>query len=87
MKSQLISRRQAEMLMKKHGSPLYVYRKSVVKKRYNDLIRSIRYPHTKIYYACKANANLEILALLKKLGASIECVSRGEVEQALRAGF
>jgi len=87
MKKPLVSKSEAARLFKKHGSPLYVYRRSIVQRRYQSLRRAITYPRTAIYYACKANANAELLALLKTLGASIECVSRGEVETALRAGF
>ena len=87
MKKPLISRPEAEKLLEKHGSPLYIYRKGIVEKCYRSLVRSICYPCTKVYYACKANANTELLRLLKRLGASVECVSRGEVEKAFRAGF
>ena len=87
MKKPLISRPEAEKLLEKHGSPLYIYRKGIVEKCYRSLVRSICYPCTKVYYACKANANTELLRLLKRLGASVECVSRSEVEKAFRAGF
>lgn len=87
MKKPLISKKESGNLIKKHGSPLYVYRKSIVKDRYLELKNAINYPKTKIYYACKANANAELLKLLLNLGASIECVSRGEVERALAVGF
>jgi diaminopimelate decarboxylase len=87
MKTPLIDKTTAERLITKHGSPLYVYRKEVVKSRYCELVDAIIYPKAKIYYACKANTNIEILKLLKNLGSSIECVSRGEVVRALQVGF
>ncbi len=87
MKKPLIGARTAQGFIKKHGSPLYLYRKSVVEARYRSLVRSIVYPNKQIFYACKANSNIELLRLLKKLGSSIECVSRGEVERAMKAGF
>ncbi|PIR83720.1 diaminopimelate decarboxylase [Candidatus Kaiserbacteria bacterium CG10_big_fil_rev_8_21_14_0_10_51_14] len=87
IKQSLINERTARVLIQKYGSPLYVYRRRIVEKRYRNLLKAIRYPRTKIYYACKANANKEILQLLKRLGASIECVSRGEVERAMSVGF
>ena len=86
-KKPLIQKRQAEKLVQKHGSPLYVYRKSVVEDRYQTLQRAFTYPHTKIYYACKANTHIGILETLKRRDAGLECTSRGEVEQALKAGF
>ena len=87
MKKPIIQKREAERLVKKYGSPLYVYRKSIVHQRYNQLNGAITYPKSRIFYACKANANPEILKLLLKLGSSIECVSRGEVERAFKVGF
>ena len=87
MKKPLVQLGQARKLIRAHGSPLYVYSKKVVATRYKDLVRSIPYRNKKIYYACKANTNADILRLLKQLGSSVECVSRGEVERALRVGF
>ncbi len=87
MKKPLLNPKEVERLTRQHGSPLYVYKKSIIEKQYRGLLRTILFPHTKIYYACKANANPEILELLKRLGASIECVSRGEVERAISVGF
>lgn len=87
MKKPLLNARGAAGLIRKHGTPLYVYRKGIVERQYRSLLRTISFPHTKIYYACKANANPEILKLLKQLGSSIECVSRGEIERAIKVGF
>lgn len=77
----------AESLIEKYGSSLYVYDAAIIKRQYAALVDNITYPNLKIHYACKTNANLEIIKFLKKLGASIETVSIGEVELALQAGF
>ena len=82
-----LGRIKAEKLIKKYGSPLYVYEEDVIKKKYQDLVNSIDYDKLKIYYACKANSNLQILKILKKQGANIEAVSPGEVSLAFKAGF
>jgi len=87
MKKPLLSAAKAHDLIKKYGAPLYVYRRDVIATRYQEFDRAIRWPKKRIFYACKANANTSILQLLRKLGASIECVSRGEVERAMQAGF
>lgn len=73
--------------MRQYGSPLYVYRAKVLIAQYKRLKRAISYKKTRIFYACKANSNIEILKLLRRLGASIECVSRDEVERTFKAGF
>ena len=77
----------AEHLVRQYGSPLYVYEEDIIVKRYKELVENIRYKKLKLYYACKANTNLEILKLLRKQGAGIEAVSKGEILLAFKAGF
>ena len=86
-KQSIISLKQASAFRKKYGVPLYIYKKDIVVRQYNNLDRAIKYPNKKIYFACKANTNPEILKVLKKLGSRIETVSPGEIEKALKAGF
>ena len=74
-------------LIDAYGSPLYVYDAETIKTRYNELASNITWPKTCIHYACKANTNIEILKLLKSLGAGIETVSEGEVRAAKAASF
>jgi diaminopimelate decarboxylase len=74
-------------LITKYGSPLYVYSENLIRRRFERLKNSIKYPKFKIYYAMKANSNFEILKLLQKEGAGIDAVSIEEVEVALKAGF
>lgn len=87
IKEPIISLKQATLLVEKHGTPLYIYRKDIIARQYKNLILNIKYPNKKIYFACKANTNLEILKFLNKLGSRIETVSPGEIEKALKAGF
>lgn len=77
----------AEELIEQFGSPLYVYDYDTLVTQYNRLHNAFKRSDTLIYYACKANANLEIMKLFKELGAGIDAVSPGEVFLALKAGF
>lgn len=77
----------AERLVQEFGSPIYVYDTALIKQRYNDLVSSITYPKTIFHYACKANNNVEVIRLLKQLGAHIETVSPREVEIAFHVGY
>ena len=77
----------AKSLVKKFGTPLYVYEAEIIRRQYLKLIKNIAYPKLHIHYACKANTNILILKLLQKLGSSIETVSKGEIILALKAGF
>lgn len=74
-------------IAEEQGTPLYVYDLSKIRTQYNNLIHGITYRPLSIHYAVKANWNLEILRTLKEAGSKLECVSIGEVEQGLRAGF
>lgn len=77
----------AESLAKKFGTPLYVYEANIIKQNYLELKKNIEYTKLNIHYACKANTNILILKLLRKLGAKVETVSKGEIIIALKAGF
>jgi len=74
-------------LIKKFGSPLYIYDEETIRQKYRDLYKNIKYKPLRIYYACKANTNLSILKILKEEGACIDAVSPGEILAALSAGY
>lgn len=77
----------ADDLVKKYGSPLYVYEEDVIRQRYQQLVEGIPYRKLRIHYACKANTNLSIMKILREEGACIDAVSPGEVFLAMKAGF
>jgi diaminopimelate decarboxylase len=70
-----------------YGTPTYVYDKNKMCEQYHLLDTSIEFSPKKIYYACKANSNVNILRILKNLNCCIDVVSPGELFLALRAGF
>ncbi|MEX2054395.1 MAG: diaminopimelate decarboxylase [Candidatus Colwellbacteria bacterium] len=74
-------------LAQKYGTPLYIYEADTIRKQYQKISRAIRYPHLQIHYAVKTNSNVSILKILKELGANVECVSKGSILLALKAGF
>ncbi|MFN5423525.1 MAG: diaminopimelate decarboxylase [bacterium] len=69
------------------GTPLYVYDEERIQFQYANLQRAFRRSDVKIFYACKALTNINILRILEKLGSGIDCVSINEVQIALKAGF
>ena len=77
----------AEELVRKYGSPLYVYNGDLIRQRYREVVSSIKYPKTRMLYACKANTNPEIMKILLEEGCGIDAVSYGEVLLALNTGF
>ncbi|MBK7876148.1 MAG: diaminopimelate decarboxylase [Planctomycetes bacterium] len=73
---------QLRALAARHGTPLYVYDGATIEQRVRDLAG-----FDVVRFAQKANSNLAVLALLKRLGCQVDAVSAGEIERALRAGF
>ncbi len=78
---------EAEGLAREYGTPLYVYDEAIIRSRFTTLAAAIPYPRLRLHYACKANGNVEILKLIRELGANAETVSRGEILLAFGAGF
>lgn len=74
-----------EALVRKYGSPLYVYDAATIQKRSRELVRA--FPGMHVHYAVKANANPTLLKLIRKEGLGAEAVSPGEVLVAEAAGF
>jgi diaminopimelate decarboxylase len=69
------------------GTPLYVYDADRITFQYEQLRQAFRRSDVKIFYACKALTNINILRILEKMGSGIDCVSINEVQFALKAGF
>lgn len=76
-----------EELARAVGTPAYVYNADAIRRRYlalDDAFASL--PH-RLHYAVKANGNLAILDLLRRLGSGADIVSVGEMARVLKAGF
>ena len=72
----------------RYGTPVYVTEEQRVRENYRRVYDAFsRYMDTEVHYACKANTNLAILAILEQEGSHIDAVSIGEVLTCLRAGF
>ncbi|WP_238785386.1 diaminopimelate decarboxylase [Blattabacterium cuenoti] len=75
-------------LGKKYGTPLYIYDFEIIKNQYIKMIQAFNELDTfQVYYACKANTNLNVLKFLKNLGSGLDTVSIQEVKLGLKAGF
>ena len=74
-------------LIEKYNSPLYVYDSAIIERQYKRLQHAFSVKQLKLNYACKALTNLNILQLLKQLGAGLDTVSEQEVRLGLKAGF
>lgn len=74
-------------LVKKHGTPLYVYSKKAITHSYLEFKKATQSLPVHIHYAVKANSNLSLLKIFKNLGAGCDLVSLGEWYRAQEAGF
>ena len=69
-----------------HGTPVYVYNAATITKQYQKLVNAFKQSDVKIFYACKALTNINILKHVANIGANIDCSSINEVKLALYAG-
>ena len=69
-------------------TPFYYYDTSILQKTI-DTIKGIvaKHPNYYVHYAIKANANSKVLAYISKAELGADCVSGGEIQAALNAGF
>jgi diaminopimelate decarboxylase len=72
-------------LAQSYGTPVFVYDRCVLEKKWNLLRRA--FPHEfSVYYSVKANPNQTILRYFLAKGAGLEISSAGEYLQARHAG-
>ncbi len=85
--SQQLSNEQLISAAKQFGTPLYLYHAEKITEQYQKLQTAFSKSNVKIFYACKALTNINILKHIKSLGSNIDCSSINEVKLALHAGF
>lgn len=69
-------------------TPFYYYDTALLQATLDTIRCEIaQYPDYHVHYALKANANPNLLTLIQQAGLGADCVSGGEIETAIRAGF
>jgi diaminopimelate decarboxylase len=76
-----------EAVAREHGTPLYVYSRSMIEAAFHAYQQAFAPVPHRICYAVKANGNGAVLRLFAGLGAGADIVSGGELLAAVRAGF
>jgi diaminopimelate decarboxylase len=79
-----------ELLLKiaaDYGTPTYVYHAEKIAEQYAKLTSAFDQNHTRIFYACKALTNINILKHIRNLGCDVDCSSLNEVKLTLHADF
>ncbi len=75
-----------ESLVKKYGSPLYVYSQATLTRRFKELDDAMAPVEHLVCYAMKSNSNQSVLRTLANLGAGFDIVSGGELQRVIAAG-
>lgn len=68
-------------------TPFYYYDTELLKKTLACIKHESGKYNYKVHYAIKANANEQILKIIQQEGFGVDCVSGGEINAALKAGF
>jgi diaminopimelate decarboxylase len=78
-----------ELLVKEHGSPVYVYSERTIRKTYKEAYRafSSRYPRVQFAWSYKTNYMNAICRIFHQEGAWAEVVSGFEYDKALANGI
>ncbi len=75
-----------EEIARKVGTPFYLYSQTTLERHFKVFDAAFSaVPHLTCY-AVKANSNLSILSLFRKMGAGFDIVSGGELLRVLKAG-
>lgn len=68
-------------------TPFYYYDVELLRETLDTVKKEAGKYGYHVHYAIKANANPRVLSVIAKNGLGADCVSGGEIEAALRAGF
>ena len=69
-------------------TPFYYYDAEVLRQTLRTINEEAgKHEHFVVHYAIKANANPKILRIIREAGLGADCVSGGEIEASIKAGF
>lgn len=74
-------------LLKKYGSPLYVYDGSRLRQTIRQITQAIPYSNTRFHFACVTNGNVALLKIFREEGWGLHANTPGDVYLGLQAGF
>ncbi len=69
-------------------TPFYYYDTTLLRETLRTIrAEADRHENFRVHYAVKANANIKLLNIIREAGLGADCVSGGEIEAAVKAGF
>jgi diaminopimelate decarboxylase len=75
-----------EALVRKYGTPLYVYSQHTLEDHFRKLDQALHPLDHLICFAMKANSNAAVMRTLANLGSGFDVVSEGELRRVMAAG-
>ena len=72
---------------KEKQTPFYYYDTKLLRTTLNTIKNESNKYNYCVHYAVKANVNPKILNIIKNAGLGADCVSGGEINASLKAGF
>ncbi len=69
-------------------TPFYYYNANLLRRTLDTIkAEAGKYSNYCVHYAVKANANPKVLTIIRESGLGADCVSGGEIQAAIKAGF
>ena len=73
---------------RKLETPFYYYATNLLRETLNKIKEEAgKYNKFCVHYAVKANANPKVLGIIRESGLGADCVSGGEIQASIKAGF
>ncbi|MBO4458707.1 MAG: diaminopimelate decarboxylase [Butyrivibrio sp.] len=74
-------------LIKKYGSPLYVYDEKILRKSCKEMHDLLPGKNLRVNYSAKANSNIELLKIVRDEDIDVDAMSPGEIYLQKLAGY
>ena len=74
-------------LASKLGTPFYLYSEGNIVENYKSFLNNFKKSKPLICFSVKANSNIQILKVLKKMGSGADVVSGGELLKVIKSGI
>ena len=74
-------------LASKLSTPFYLYSEGNIIENYRSFSSNFKKSNPLICFSVKANSNIQILKVLKKMGSGADVVSGGELLKAIKSGI
>lgn len=74
-------------LVKRYGSPLYVYNERILRTRCRELKNLIQYKNFQVQFSAKTNSNITLLKIIREEDINVDAMSPGEIFLQMKAGF